>query len=94
MITGNQAEQTVREMLGPSRDGEKINWELVEFAQGWLIRPGSAFDPNLRGAAMRVIERDTGRIMRFPSSVPTDRIITEYSAVMDRGRVEGQVRSG
>ncbi len=86
MITQQQAEQIATQITG-RQDG---SWELVEFDAGWLIRESSAFDTSLRGAAARVIERDSGRVVRFPSAVPTSRILTEYAQVVDRGRVESQ----
>jgi hypothetical protein len=84
MITQEQAEQIAGRITG-RQDG---SWELVEFDAGWLIREHAAADPSLRGAAARVIERDSGRIVRFPSSVPPRRILTEYAQVVDRGWVE------
>ncbi len=84
MITRQQAEQIAGQITG-RQDG---SWELVEFDAGWLIRENSAGDPSLRGGAARVIERDSGRVVRFPSSVPPRRILTEYAQVVQRGRVE------
>lgn len=84
MITQEQAEQ----IAGQITDRQDGSWELVEFDAGWLIRESSAGDPSLRGGAARVIERDSGRVVRFPSSVPPRRILTEYAQVVDRGRVE------
>ena len=88
MITQEQAERIAGEILGDADDSGEQNWELVEFDAGWLIREGSASDASLRGGALRVIERESGRVMRFPSSVPPGRILTGYAQVVDRGRVE------
>ena len=33
-----------------------------------------------------MIERESGRVMRFPSFVPPDRIIEEYDQVLTEGR--------
>jgi len=84
MITEEQAKQIAGQVTG-RQDG---SWELVEFDDGWLIRESSASDQSLRGGATRVIERDAGRVVRFPSSVPPGRILSEYAQVVGRGRVE------
>lgn len=84
MITKEQAEQIASRVTG-RQDG---SWELVEFDEGWLIRESSALDRSMLGAATRVIERGSGRVVQFPSSVPPSRILTEYAQVVDRGRVE------
>lgn len=86
MITKEQAEQIAGQVTA-RQDG---SWELVEFDAGWLIRESSAFDRSRRGGATRVIERDSGRVVRFPSSVPTRRILNEYGRVVDIGRTESQ----
>lgn len=82
MITKEQAEQIAGQVTGRSDGG----WELEEFDDGWLIREG--VDPAMRGGVMRVVERDSGRVMRFPSSISSRRILNEYARVVDRGRVE------
>jgi hypothetical protein len=86
MITHEQAERIADEVIGP--DGGGQSWELVEFDAGWLIRESSSSDASMRGGAIRVVERESGRVMRFPSSVPPRRILTEYAEVVERGRVE------
>jgi hypothetical protein len=88
MITQEQAEHIAGEITGHPRDGGDGGWELVEFDAGWLIRESSASDASLRGGALRVIERESGRVMRFPSSVPPGRILTQYAQVVERGRAE------
>jgi hypothetical protein len=85
MITKEQAEQIAGQVTG-RQDG---SWELVEFDAGWLVRESSASDRSMRGGATRVIERDSGRVVRFPSSVSSSRIVNEYARVVGRGRVEG-----
>jgi hypothetical protein len=84
MITKEQAEQIASQVTG-LEDG---SWELVEFNDGWLIRENSASDRSVRGGATRVIERDSGRVVRFPSSIPPRRILNDYAQVVDRGRAE------
>jgi hypothetical protein len=41
-----------------------------------------------RPAAAVLIHRAAARVVRFPSSVPPGRILSEYAQVVDRGRVE------
>lgn len=84
MITKEQAERIASQVTG-REDG---SWELVEFDDGWLIRESSGSDRSLRGGATRVIERDSGRVVRFPSSVSPKRILSDYAQVVDRGRIE------
>jgi hypothetical protein len=86
MITQEQAERIATEITG--RGPESGGWELVEFDAGWLIRESSASDASLRGGALRVVERESGRVMRFPSGVPPQRIVAEYAEVVERSRVE------
>lgn len=86
MITREQAQDIASRILRTQPDDSARGWELVEFDAGWLIREQAAL--SVRGAATRVVERSTGRVMRFPSSVPADRILTEYDDVMSRGHVE------
>jgi hypothetical protein len=88
MITQEQAERIAGEITGQAHGSGDQSWELVEFDAGWLIRESWAGDTSLRGGALRVIERENGRVMRFPSSVPPGRILTEYAQVVERGRVE------
>ncbi len=88
MITLEQAERIAGEIAGQAHDSGDQSWELVEFDAGWLIRESSASDASLRGGALRVIERESGRVVRFPSSVPPGRILTEYAQVVERGRIE------
>lgn len=79
MITREQAEHIASGIIG----GREA-WELVEFSDGWLLIPASAKDHSRRGAALTVIER-SGRVMQFPSYVPADRIINEYTDVAADG---------
>ena len=85
MITRAEAEQIAAEVAGPAPEGNTPGWTLVEFPAGWLIRPASLDNPGLRGAGVQVIERDSGRVMRFPSSISPDRILTHYDQVAHRG---------
>jgi hypothetical protein len=82
MITREQAGQIAAEVLGSSPGTAEQGWDLVEFGSGWLIQqPGSH-----RGAVGLVVERDSGRVMRFPSYVPTGRILEEYGQVVADAR--------
>jgi hypothetical protein len=40
---------------------------------------------NFRGGASRVVERESGRVMRFPSYIPPVRILEEYDEVVADG---------
>ena len=91
MITREQAEHAASNRFGPSQEGERRNWELIEFSAGWLVLRNVAVDAGRRGAAMHVIERDSGTVMVFPSSVPPQRILDDYSAVLGSGHTEDEI---
>jgi hypothetical protein len=83
LITREQAEAIAAGVCGaPAQDAER-GWELREFDAGWLIseRAGGG----RRGGAARVIERDTGLVMRFPSGIPPTLIMEEYAQVREDG---------
>jgi hypothetical protein len=83
MITRDQAERIVAELAGAPADDPQRGWELQEFSAGWLVIEHA--NRGRRGGPGRVIERETGRVMRFPSFVPPGRIIAEYEAVRQHG---------
>ena len=91
MITREQAESAVSNRFGPSQEDEQRNWELIEFSAGWLVLRNVAVDAGRRGAAMHVIERESGRLIAFPSSVPPQRILDDYSAVLGSGQAEDEI---
>jgi hypothetical protein len=93
VITREQAERIAAEILRYSPATER-GWELIEFDSGWLIKEEAANDPDYLGAAVRVVERASGRVMRFPSSVPPDRILEDYDEVIPRGKVEKEGSDG
>lgn len=90
MVTEKEARQSVLRLLGRPADDPLRPWRLVEFPQGWIVREEQRSDSEdpMVGAATRVVERGSGRIVRFPSSVPPGRIIDHYPAVADFGRSE------
>lgn len=89
MVTEEQAVDIARRLLGRPPDDASGPWHLNEFDGGWLVSEQLASrQDQYRGAATRVVERDTGRVVRFPSSVPPGRILEDYSRVEHRGRVE------
>lgn len=88
MINQQDAEVIATEILRrPPADASRP-WQLREFDQGWLIQEAPPPGEARRGGSRRVIERATGQVVRFPSSVPPGRITEEYSEVRDYGRVE------
>jgi hypothetical protein len=82
VITREQAERAAAEVIGTPPDHPTLGWELEEFDEGWLVREAWLNDPGVRGGAVWVIERASGRALQFPSSVPTPRILTEYEQVV------------
>lgn len=86
MITRDQAELVAAKICGaPSVDVEN-GWELKEFDQGWLLNRNAA--KGRRGGLTFVIERDSGRVMSFPSSVPPTFIMADYAEALPDGRAE------
>lgn len=83
MITREQAEYIANEILGSQPEDVEQGWQLREFGAGWLIERNAV--TGNRGAVSLVVERETGRVMRFPSFIPTTRILEEYDQVAGRG---------
>ena len=86
MIDESEAKIRAEALLEAPEDDSEHPWSMEPFAEGWLVRqhPLEGF----RGQASYVIERDSGRIVSFPSSIPPRRIREEYSAVVSRGKEE------
>jgi hypothetical protein len=85
MITEHDATAIATALLGRPKDHADRPWSLEEFSDGWLIRRKRPPGERLVGAASLVIERETGQVRSFPSSIPPKRITRDYSAVRDRG---------
>jgi hypothetical protein len=83
MISSDQAEQIAAQLVGAPASDPDNGWELEEFDAGWLIRRKATM--NIRGAASYVVERESGRVMRFASYIPPGRILEEYDQVVARG---------
>jgi hypothetical protein len=84
VITSDEAERIATEALGPATAEDGQGWHLEEFREGWLIREDWMSDRSIRGGSFCVVERSTGRVLAFPSSISPTRIMTEYSDVVDR----------
>ena len=90
MITKQQAEDIAARFLGTGPGSDGGSWQLMEFEQGWVVLtsppPG---EEHWRGAATEVIERESGRIISFPSSIAAEDIAENYPAVRDWGHEVG-----
>ena len=84
MITTEQAQRIATEVIGPATAADGQGWHLEEFAGGWFIREDWMSEESVRGGSFCVVERATGRVLAFPSSISPDRIMTEYDQVVDR----------
>jgi hypothetical protein len=82
LITSEQAEAIADQVMG---DAPNITWELVEFDAGWLIRVTYTDGVHRRGGSARVVEREAGRVMRFPSSTPPGLILEDYALALESG---------
>jgi hypothetical protein len=87
MITKAEAEQIATGVIGPATAGDGYGWRLVEFDAGWLIWMNwmDNNDGSRRGGSANVVERESGRVMGFMSSVSVDSILTEYDRVVGDG---------
>ena len=83
MITQDQAAAIAFHVCGAPPSDPKRGWDLTEFDAGWLITERAKAARGDGGT--RVIERDSGRVMSFPSSVPPSRIMADYQAVLKDG---------
>ncbi|CAO5258268.1 hypothetical protein [Frankia sp. AgKG'84/4] len=88
MIGEDEAVGIALALLGRPSDDPNQPWHLMEFEQGWLIDETGYLAGKVAGSLGRVIEKESGRVVRFPSAVPTRRILSDYAAVAHRGRVE------
>jgi hypothetical protein len=84
MVSESDAYRFATSALNRRHDDPEAPWQLVEFPEGWLIRDSQ----QRRGSVTRVVERDSGRVLQFPSSLPPRLVRTEYSEVVAEGRVE------
>ncbi len=85
MITRAEAERIATEVVGSATASDGRGWKLVEFDAGWLIRQDWMDDHSMRGGGVRVVEKESGRVMRFPSFVSPDSILSEYDQVVGDG---------
>ncbi|HEY5396697.1 MAG TPA: hypothetical protein VIL16_15000 [Trebonia sp.] len=83
MITQEQAAAIAFHTCGVPPNDPRRGWDLTEFEAGWLITE-HAKTPR-RVAVTRVIERESGRVMSFPPSVPPSLIMQDYEAVLRDG---------
>ena len=83
MITQDQAAAIAFHVCGAPPNDPRRGWDLTEFDVGWLITDRAK--PGRPRGATRVIERESGRVMSFPASVPPSRITADYQAVQAEG---------
>jgi len=84
VITQEQAAAIAFHVCGAPPSDPRRGWDLTEFDAGWLITARAASAPT------RVIDRDTGRVVSFPSSVAASRITGDYQqALRSAGSTEG-----
>jgi hypothetical protein len=86
VITQDQAAAIAFHVCGAPPNDPKRGWDLTEFDAGWLITERAKAAGGDGGT--RVIERDSGRVMSFPSSVSPSRILADYPAVQADGTSE------
>jgi len=83
VITQDQAAAIAFHVCGAPPGDPRRGWDLTEFDAGWLITERAW--TGRRDGGTRVIERDSGRVVSFPSSVPSSRILADYDGVRGSG---------
>jgi hypothetical protein len=84
VITSDEAQRIATEVIGPATAADGQGWHLEEFDAGWLVREDWIGEAPVRGGSFCVVDRATGRVLSFPSSISPTRIMTEYHQVVDR----------
>jgi hypothetical protein len=84
VITSDEAQRIATQVIGPATAADGQGWRLEEFDAGWLVREDWMGEASVRGGSFCVVERATGRVLSFPSSISPTRIMTEYHQVVDR----------
>jgi hypothetical protein len=84
VITSDEAQRIATEVIGPATAADGQGWHLQEFDAGWLVREDWMGEESVRGGSFCILERATGRVLSFPSSISPSRIMTEYHQVVDR----------
>ena len=90
MITQDQAAALAFHVCGAPPNDPRRGWDLTEFDAGWLITERAK--PGRPDGSTRVVERESGRVMSFPASVPASRIMADYPAVQAEGVPAAGVR--
>jgi hypothetical protein len=83
VITQDQAAAIAFHICGAPPGDPRRGWDLTEFDAGWLITERAR--TGRRDGSTRVIERESGRVMSFPASVPPSLITADYQAVRAEG---------
>ena len=83
MITQDQAAAIAFHVCGAPPNDPRRGWDLTEFDAGWLITERAR--PGRRDGSARVIERESGRVLSFPASVPPSRIMADYAKMRESG---------
>ena len=83
MITREQAERIAAQFVGAPANDPDNGWDMEEFDAGWLVLKHATM--NLRGGGCYVVERESGRLLHFPSYVSPVRILKEYDQVVAKG---------
>ena len=84
MITSDDAQRIATQVIGPADAADGQGWHLEEFGAGWFVREDWMSGESVRGGSFCVVERATGRVLSFPSSISPARIMGEYDQVVDR----------
>jgi hypothetical protein len=77
VITSDEAQRIATQVIGPPTAADGQGWHLEEFDAGWLVREAGISEESVWGGSLVVVERATGRVLSFPSSISPTRIKTD-----------------
>ena len=90
-MTEDEAYQLMHQRLGTAAHGGSSHMRLLGFDAGWIIVRDA--EEGLLGGNTLVIDANSRQLLSFPSSVPPERIRTQWERVRSRARVvEGHAR--
>lgn len=92
MITQDDAAQIAERVAGAPADDPVNGWELKEFEEGWLIIEKAM--ARIMGAGSHVVERESGRVMCFPSRIAPGWIMEEYAEALAEGFEDPRFQTG
>lgn len=79
MISQPDATRRAREFMMRHGAPEDVSFTVRSFDEGWLLMPRASGPPRFGGIRL-VVDRETGEVVSYPTSVPPELTISEYRA--------------